>query len=117
MSVAQILYTADVGGTVLGVLIVAGIVLGILGYIVRSATDVVTTLKPGVASTGGRCPFCGKGLKAGTYVCHHCGRDKRTKVRKRRVKCPACQKPVSVTGAMGQTFKCPHCQGTATLTS
>lgn len=101
----------------LAFIIVAAIVLGILGYIVRSATDVVTTLKPGMSSTGGRCPFCGKGLKAGAYVCHHCGRDKRTQVRKRRVKCPSCKKAVAVTGAMGQTFKCPHCQGAATLTS
>jgi DNA-directed RNA polymerase subunit RPC12/RpoP len=117
VSVAQILCTADVGSTVLGVLIVAGIVLGILSYIVRSATDVATTLKPGATSTGGRCPFCGKSIKAGMYVCHHCGQDKRTEVRTRRVKCPSCQKRVNVKGAMGQAFKCPHCQQSATLTS
>lgn len=27
---------------------------------------------------GGKCPSCGKMIKSGSYVCHHCGRDSRT---------------------------------------
>jgi zinc-ribbons len=107
---------ADAGGTVLGYLIAALIILGIIGWFVRQMTDVATGLTPGKTATGGRCPFCNKGIKAGAYVCHHCGRDKRTQVRVRRVKCPSCAKPVKVTGAMGQSFTCPHCKSLATLT-
>lgn len=109
--------SADIAGTAIGILFVAAIVLGILGWFARQLTDVFTGLKPGAAATGGRCPFCGKGIKAGAYMCHHCGRDKRTQVRSRRVKCPGCNKPVKVTGAMGQTFQCPSCSTTARLTS
>jgi DNA-directed RNA polymerase subunit RPC12/RpoP len=117
MVVAQVLPAADAGSSIFGFLIVAAIILGILGYFARTMTDVVTTFTPGKTSTGGRCPFCGKSIKAGMYTCHHCGRDKRSEVRNRNVKCPSCQRRVRVKGAMGQTFVCPHCQQSATLTS
>jgi len=48
------------------VILVGGIGLGIY-RVYRSVVD----------GTGGKCPSCGKLIKSGQHVCHHCGRDNR----------------------------------------
>lgn len=60
--------------TAIAAMILVGILLAAGTYIVRVASDMTSRLQPGVTHTGGRCPFCGKGRKAGATVCHHCGR-------------------------------------------
>jgi len=68
--VGLLLAAQDAGTSILSYVLAIAIIIGIIGWCLRHI------ISPFIGA-GGRCPACGKGIKAGSYVCHHCGRDKR----------------------------------------